>query len=609
MSGYALRDFQVTAKDAVLREFSVGARSVLMVAATGTGKTTTAIAIAEEFLHHGRVIVCVHRYELAMQFVERFHDMLGIACDVEMADLRVKKYFMDQAKVVVATVQTLCSRGGRMERFSPDDYSLLITDEAHHSVAPSFQRVIDYFKRNSSLKHLGMTATPDRADKSALGKIYQEHSPDVKGALQYEIPKAIADGWLVPIEAKSVIIRGLDFSHIKTTAGDLNGAQLAAEMEREEPLHLVAQAIIEAAMGFKEHALDGLYELAEPDFRAAMDGMLEGAAPRQTLVFTASVAHAERLAEILDRYVKGCAAWVCGKTAGDERRETLRRFAEKQTRILCNVAVLTEGWDCPNVEVVFDAAPTKSRARFTQKVGRGTRPLAGLVDPLPTAEERRAAIAASAKPKLTLLDAAGNTGRHKLVSIVDILGGDRSDEVRARAKRNIAKATEATGLPSDVAKELEKAQKQIDEQTARKLRTPIRGRSDYVTVVVDPFNVFGMQPAPVRGYDSGKTLSEKQLRVIRLMGVDPEKYSYGQLKQLLNAQFKRWHEKKPALIHGRLVGSMEGPASEGQQRVLRNRGKWVDGMTKRQAGKEITLIAAAEGWAPRGDPVRNGTRL
>ena len=164
MSGYTLRDFQVTAKAAVLHEFET-ARSVLMVAATGTGKTTTAIAIAEEFLHHGRVLVCVHRYELAMQFIKRFHDMLGIVCDVEMADLHVKKYFQDQARVVVATVQTLCSRGGRMEVFNPQDYALLITDEAHHSTSATHRRVIDYFKQNASLKHLGMTATPDRAMK------------------------------------------------------------------------------------------------------------------------------------------------------------------------------------------------------------------------------------------------------------------------------------------------------------------------------------------------------------------------------------------------------------------------------------------------------------
>ena len=228
-------------------------------------------------------------------------------------------------------------------------------------------------------------------------------------------------------------------------------------------------------------------------------------------------------------------------------------------------------------------------ARFTQKVGRGTRPLPGVVDPFPTADERRAAIAASAKPHLTLLDAAGNTGRHKLVSIVDILGGNYSDEVRARAKKNLAHDAETDAVPSDVVKELEKAQKQIDDQKARRLRTPIRARSDYVTVVVDPFNVFDMRPAPARGYDSGKTLSPAQLRIFRdIMGLDPAKYSYGQQRQLLNEQFRRWNRKQPAMIHGRLVGPADGPATDKQHAVPRMERR-VDARHDEGAGEQGDL--------------------
>src|SRR4029077_1096237 len=134
-------------------------------------------------------------------------------------------------------------------------------------------------------------------------------------------------------------VDSLDFSKCRTTAGDLNGADLAAVMEEEANLHKMA---------------DPIYQLS--------DG-------RQPLIFAVSVAQSQRLCEILNRHRPGCAMHVDGKTPDDVRAKMLRDYTEKRFQFLSNCAVCTEGWDCPQVEVVVPK-PTKSRALFAQCIGR-----------------------------------------------------------------------------------------------------------------------------------------------------------------------------------------------------------------------------------------------
>ena len=86
-----------------------------------------------------------------------------------------------------------------------------------------------------------MTATPDRHDEEALGKIFDTV------AFEYQLPAAIQDGWLVPIEQQHVVVEGLDLSACRTTAGDLNEGDLARIMELEQVLHGVVDPTIQLA--------------------------------------------------------------------------------------------------------------------------------------------------------------------------------------------------------------------------------------------------------------------------------------------------------------------------------------------------------------------------
>jgi superfamily II DNA or RNA helicase len=113
-----------------------------------------------------------------------------------MGEYRANTYGAFRSKIIVGTIQTqIAGRAGkrRMTKFNPDEFSLLIIDEAHHSAAKSYRRVIDYYRQNPNLKVLGVTATPDRMDEKALGQIFESV------AYEYDILDSINDGWLVPI--------------------------------------------------------------------------------------------------------------------------------------------------------------------------------------------------------------------------------------------------------------------------------------------------------------------------------------------------------------------------------------------------------------------------
>jgi len=292
-----MRDYQVRAADAIMHEFeTVG--TTLVVMPTGTGKTILFSEIIRRF-HPGKAMVLAHREELIFQAVAKIRSVTGYHVEIEMAALtaNIGAHLWGNTDVIVSTIQTQTAgkNGGRMERFDPAMFVLVIVDEAHHATSETYRRTIDHYRQNPRIKILGVTATPDRADEEALGQVYETV------AFDYEILDAIRDGWLVPIHQRMVEVEGLDFSGCKTTAGDLNGGDLAEVLEFEKNLH----------------------GIADPAFQIA--------GTRRAIVFAASVAQAERLAEILNRHRAGCADWVCGEIF---RRWDAKLCSFKQANLL-----------------------------------------------------------------------------------------------------------------------------------------------------------------------------------------------------------------------------------------------------------------------------------
>ena len=504
-----LRPYQSAASDAIFAEWREN-HSTLVVMPTGGGKTILFADVIRRMFPR-RALVLAHREELIFQARDKIQRVTGLQADVEMGEYRAEGGLFDAARVVVSTIQTQCSGGdggGRMGKFDPQRFGVLIIDEAHHATSQSYRRVIDYYRTNPALKVLGVTATPDRTDEEALGQVFQSV------AFDYDVLDAINDGWLVPIEQQMVHVEGLDYSSIRTTAGDLNGGDLAAVLEAEKNLQQMASASV-AIIG-----------------------------QRRALVFNASVKAAEMTAEFFNRHRPGMASWVCGKTDKEERRTVLADFAAGKVQVVCNCGVLTEGFDDPGVEVVIMGRPTKSRSLYSQMVGRSTRPLPGVVDGPETADERRAAITASAKPSCLVVDFVGNAGRHKLITSADILGGEVSEEAMELALARTLKA----GGPVNMTEALAEAEQDLKQREQARLaeaarRAQLVATARFTTQAVDPFDVLSLGPVKSRGGDSERQLTEKQRSLLAKQGINPDNVTFSQGKELVAEIFRRWDGK------------------------------------------------------------------
>jgi len=510
------RDYQIKMCEGVLDQILNGSRKTLAVAPTGTGKSLSMALIANGW-KKGRVLIVGHREELNFQNAETTHRISGEYPDIEMGDLRAQSHgLLSRSNIVVASIQTLnagrkckaCDGDGcglcvdgvvrRMQRFDPHEFGLMIIDEAHHATAASYRRLFRYFDRNEKVRSAGFTATPDRTDEVALGNIFDSV------AFEYGLLDAIDDGWLVPINQEFIHCKDLDFSHVRKTAGDLNIGDLEDVLIEEGPLH----------------------EMVEPTVEIAGD--------RPTLIFAASVAHARLMANIINRpeLKPNSAICITGSTPTDERRDLLRRYKEGEFQFLVGCGVFLEGFDEPRIEIVAMARPTSSRSLFSQMVGRGTRPISPPMEE--TADERKATIADSRKPSLLVLDYVGNTGKHKLMSTADILGGEYEDEVIQRATDR-AKASPREEVDMRAILEAEQA-KLIDE----KKRERVVAKATYSRQSVDPFDLLDVAPLREPGWHKGRKPTKKMREMLAKAGVpNVGRMSFWDAKRLIGTMCER----------------------------------------------------------------------
>ncbi len=420
--------------------------TTLLVLATGLGKTVIFSLLAGKWPEK-RILVIAHREELISQAAEKLALLTPHAIGIEMASKH-----QQGEHVVISSVQTL-SRESRLACFDPHAFGLVIIDEAHHAPATTYRRVIDHFRQNAGMKVLGVTATPKRLDGLAMGQIFNSV------CYEYGIEPASNDGWLVPIKQQVVKVEGLDWSEVREVAGELNAGDVEAIVTREEILHRTLKPTVD----------------------------LVGDMP--TLVFCNSVAHAEKSAEILNRYKSQSAEWLSGETSRDRRREVIAAFKAGKLQFLCNVSLFLEGFDAPNCAAIAMARPTKSLALYTQVIGRATRTLPGVIDGLEedAPARRKAAIATSAKPNMLILDFAGNAGRHKIVTAADLLGGKYAPAVRDYARQT----AEDEGEPVQVDMALDRADAELalieQDRVLKARRARIKARAEFRTQEVSPF--------------------------------------------------------------------------------------------------------------------------
>ena len=392
-----------------------------------------------------------------------------------------------------------------MDRFDPNDFSLLVVDEAHHATSDTYRAVIEHYQQNPDLKVLGVTATPNRHDEESLGQMC--------GSVAHEmgILDGIMDGWLVDLASRAVNVGSMDLSKVNPGAGDLNGKELAAVMEYEPVLHGVVYPTIEVVED------------------------------RKTLVFAASVAHAERMSEIFNRHKSGCSRIVHGKTPADLRDRIIADYRAGEFQILCNCGIASEGFDVDDIGCVAIARPTKSQPLYQQMVGRGTRVLESInVDQYECSDARLAAIADSEKPNLLLLDFVGNSGKHKLMTAVDALGGNYSDDVLAIARDALRHADRTENVRealSDAEKrEVEQSRIQRDAESVeqQRRRRGFRPEVEYSTKEVNPFDVFDVSVRREPGWNKGRLPTPGQIQALENFKIaNPGRYTFTAASQLL----------------------------------------------------------------------------
>ena len=556
-------------------------KRLLGVAATGMGKTVLFSLIMQRFLQESslRALVVAHREKLIFQAANKIHEVTGIEAEIEMAELRASHSSFSGSRVVIATIQTLTAgkqSRKRLFRFDPHDYGLIIVDEAHHAVAGAYIMMAEHFGQNPNAIIFGTTATPKRADKKALGQLFE------KVVFNYDLQYGRDNGWLVRIKQNVVPVDALDLSKVDVVAGDFNAGQLEQQLMVEKPLLQMADATIEICCDMEQGTIERLIDAKQID---QLPGYIKRA--RKTIIFCASVKHAKAFAEILNRYLPGSARWICAETPREERDLLYKDYAAGRFQFLANVEVLTEGFDDPSIEVIVMARPTKSESLYIQILGRGTRPLPGVVDDpdmFAWPARRIEAIARSSKPFVEIIDFKGNAGRHRIIRTTDILGGKYPEDVRERANQIV----ERDGA-SDTDDALQRAEKEIADEVARRLeesnakRAKIRTSTKYTRQEQDPFAVFGVTPHREESIDRAKPITDKQLEFLGRMNIPTEGLTMAQAQQLI-IEVKRRRD--------------QGLCSFGQAAILRKRHMPID-VTYADASKMIDEIAKREGWKPK----------
>lgn len=335
-----LRAYQTVAIETLRGHRAAGQRRLLLTLPTGAGKTLTASELIRSALTLGRrVLFVVHLRELVDQTARAFA-RLGVT---HIGVMRGDDDRVDaSAPVQIASIQTLARR-------TPPAADVIILDEAHRSLSDSYAKYIWEAYPNAVI--IGLTATPCRGDGRPLGERYEAL---IVGATYSEL---IASGHVADpiVYAPRVEI---DMSHVRRVGGDWD------EGDVEKVMSSIVGHIV-------------------PTWQAHADG-------RRTICFASGIAHSK---DIVRRFNEAgvAAEHLDGTTLGHDREAILARLASGETTLVSNCAVLTEGFDAPEVRCVIIARPTLSLVLHMQTAGRALRP--GPVQPV-------------------ILDHAGNVGRH-----------------------------------------------------------------------------------------------------------------------------------------------------------------------------------------------------
>ncbi len=351
-----LRPYQSAAVEAVYRHLRDHDDNPVVVIPTGGGKTPVMATVCDDAVRkwNGRVLVLAHVKELLEQTAGTLQRMAGeLDVGVYSAGLRRRD---TEHRVIVAGIQSVYKRAGEL-----DGFDVILIDEAH-MIPPEGDGMYRAFLADAKLinphvRAIGLTATPFRMTS---GSICQADHFLNRICYEVGVKELIRDGYLCPLRTKAGFVRA-DTSNLHIRGGEFIAGEVEDLMDKDT---LVSAACAE---------------------------IFQQTADRQSvLIFASGIQHGLHIVDVLQREHGVECGFVCGETPTFERDRLIGRFRRQDgkglfgdnrpLKYLCNVNVLTTGFDAPNVDCIAMLRPTMSPGLYYQMVGRGFRLCEGKAD-------------------------------------------------------------------------------------------------------------------------------------------------------------------------------------------------------------------------------------
>lgn len=335
-----LRDYQQLAKEDIFDKWNLF-DNILYQMPTGTGKTRLFTSIIRDIniwgLRHNinfRILIIAHRSELIEQS-SRSLDKYRIKHGVLAGTMKDKRD-LTQA-IQVASIQTITHPANQC-LIEDLKFDFIIIDEAHHAVASSYQKLWEFCP---DAKKLGVTATPWRMNNSGFAQIFDAYIPSMS------IKEFIQKGWLATYQYYSIpisseLLKSIDSIREFDIEGDYKNSALA---EVCDTLKIRAQ----------------LY-----------DSYTKNALGKKGIIYSISREHSEHICSQYQSHGVSIEN-IDSKTPAKVREAVINAFKNGEIDIIVNVDIFSEGFDCPDIEFIQLARPTKSLVKYIQQVGRGLR--------------------------------------------------------------------------------------------------------------------------------------------------------------------------------------------------------------------------------------------
>lgn len=336
-----LRPHQVEAKRKVFEMWN-RYDSLMLQMPTGTGKTYLFVSIINDLINYYRkqhhelhILVVVHRTELIDQ-ISASLAKYGISHGIVQGNREQQLWH----RVQVASIQSVLSGKNHLNT-TRQKFDYIIVDEAHHSIANTYKQLFDAFPK---AKKLGVTATPYRLKHESFLPLYQKliTSPQISWFIDHHL---LADFEYVSIRPNSMVQRMINNMEISQT-GDF------ANIDLDETFN---QRPIRAKLfeSYKKYAWG-----------------------RKGIIYAINKAHAYNIALLYSsRGVKAVA--IDCDTPREERQDVIESFRRGEIKVIVNVEIFTEGFDCADISFIQLARPTCSLSLYLQQVGRGLRVVEG----------------------------------------------------------------------------------------------------------------------------------------------------------------------------------------------------------------------------------------